>query len=62
LTILTSNFRNIFLLDRRKKGASIIFQSELRKQDLSFSKISALRRITDELFGVVDEEKMYIWD
>jgi hypothetical protein len=50
------------LLDRRKKGASIIFQSELRKQDLSFSKISALRRITDELFGVVDEEKMYIWD
>lgn len=62
---LLGNFRNIFYHDRtinRDGQVSIIASSSLSKYDLSFNKISCIKRLDDGLrFAFIDEQMLYVY-
>ena len=64
MTILASNFRNVFLLERRsEKKVRILVQSQLYPGDLSFDKIMQVRRLPRHgLFAVLDEQRLQVYD
>ena len=64
MTILASNFRNVFLLERRSgKKVRVLVQSQLYPGDLSFEKIMQVRRLPRHgLFAVLDEQRLLVYD
>ena len=59
MTLIAANFRNVFLLERRSgKKAKVLVQSQLYPGDLSFNKITQVRRLPQHgQFAVLDEQR-----
>lgn len=61
---LVGNFKNVFSVDLRTPKSSLLLSSELHSEDLTFNKISGVRRLNGHFnqFALVDEERFYIYD
>lgn len=61
---MSGNFKNLFHFDMRSNKASLQVSSKDKKEDNSFNKLSAVKRLDSQFnnFALMDEEKFYIYD
>jgi hypothetical protein len=61
--IFAGNFKHVFNIDLRSNKASLLLTSKVHGEDLSFNKLSSIKRIDDHYkFTVIDEESLLIYD